>query len=92
MLTWEKYLKLTASVVGFLFWVVAMREIELCMLYADNCTRCPLNMKCEEEYQKEMEQRSGGVSAKDLQVLWGSKRRSHLPIQKEPGKTRGQTK
>ena len=36
-----------------------MREIELCMKYADNCKRCPQNRKCEEEYQKEMEQKSG---------------------------------
>ena len=39
-----------------------MREIEYCMRYAENCNRCPLNRICEQEYQKEMEQRSGGVS------------------------------
>ena len=31
-----------------------MREIELCMKYADNCKRCPLNKRCEEEYQREL--------------------------------------
>lgn len=36
-----------------------MREIELCMVYADNCKRCPLDKQCEEEYQKEMGQKMG---------------------------------
>lgn len=36
-----------------------MREIELCMRYADNCKRCPLNKRCEEEYRKEMEYKMG---------------------------------
>ena len=46
-----------------------MREIELCMKYADNCKLCPLNEKCEKEYQKEMEQKSGdpdGEGSSDL--------------------------
>ena len=36
-----------------------MREVELCMIYADNCKRCPLDKQCEEEYQKEMRQKMG---------------------------------
>ena len=46
-----------------------MREIELCMKYADNCKLCPLNEKCEKEYQKEMEQKRGdpdGEGSSDL--------------------------
>lgn len=69
-----------------------MKEIELCMKYADNCKRCPKNRICEREYQIEMDERSGGVSEKDLQVLWGSKRGSYMPTQKEPGKARRQAK
>ena len=69
-----------------------MREIGYCMRYADNCNRCPLNRKCEREYQEEMEQKSCGVSEKDLQVLRGSGRGTHLPTQKKPGKARGQAK
>ena len=34
-----------------------MREIELCMKYANDCKLCPLNKRCEEEYQREMEVR-----------------------------------
>ena len=69
-----------------------MREIELCMRYAENCNRCPLNRICERDYQLEMEQRAGGISAEDLQVLRSGKRGSYMPTQKEPGKARGQTK
>ena len=29
-----------------------MKEIELCMKY-DTCKRCPLNKRCEAEYNKE---------------------------------------
>lgn len=64
-----------------------MREIELCMKYADNCKRCPQNEKCEEEYQKEMEQKSGEVSGKrsgDLQILWDCSQRTPMPKQKKP--------
>ena len=63
-----------------------MRELELCMKYANDCKRCPLNKRCEEEYRKEMEQKSGGVSAKDLQVLWGGFRKPYMSPQKEPSK------
>ena len=68
-----------------------MREIELCMKYADNCNRCPLNQKCEEEYQKEMEQKSGdpnGEGSGDLQILRNSSKRTPMPTQKEPSKKR----
>ena len=33
-----------------------MREIELCMKY-DTCRRCPLNKRCEDEYQQREKQR-----------------------------------
>ena len=69
-----------------------MSDLELCMKWAANCKRCPRNRRCEEEYRKEMEQKSGGVSAKDLQVLWDSRRGSYMPTHKKPGKARGQTK
>ncbi len=72
-----------------------MREVELCMRYSDNCNRCPRNRICEREYQREMEQRSRGISGKrpsDLQVLWGSSQRASMRTQKKPGKARGQTK
>lgn len=36
-----------------------MREVELCMRYADNCNRCPRNRICEREYQREMMQKMG---------------------------------
>ena len=29
-----------------------MKEIELCMIY-DTCRRCPLNKKCDAEYEKQ---------------------------------------
>ena len=67
-----------------------MREIELCMKY-DTCNRCPLNMKCEEEYQKEMEQKSGEVSGKrpsDLQILRSGSARTPMPTQTKPSKKR----
>ena len=35
-----------------MFRVVNMREIELCMKY-DTCKRCPLNKRCEAEYNKQ---------------------------------------
>ena len=62
-----------------------MKEIELCMIY-DTCNRCPLNKKCEEEYQKEMEQKSGesGGRPSDLQILRSSPKRTPMPTQKEP--------
>ena len=41
-----------------------MKEIELCMKY-DTCNRCPLNKKCEEEYKREMEQKSGECGEKE---------------------------
>ena len=66
-----------------------MREVELCMRYADNCNRCPRNRICEVEYKTEMKQRSGDVSGKrpsDLQVLWGSSQRTSMRTQKKPGK------
>ena len=62
-----------------------MSDLELCMKWAANCKRCPRNRRCEDEYRKEMEQKSGGVSAKDLQVLWDSRRGSYMPTQKKPG-------
>ena len=65
MLSWEKYLSLTASAVGFLFWVMLMRDIEYCMRYAANCNRCPKYRKCEREYQRELDQRNGGESVGD---------------------------
>ena len=67
-----------------------MREIELCMKYADNCKPCPLNQKCEKEYQKEMEQKSGenGERPGDLQILWDSAKRTPMPKQKEPREKR----
>lgn len=66
-----------------------MREIELCMRY-DTCNRCPLNQRCEEEYQKEMEQKSGDIGEKDLSILRCGERESHLSIQEKPTKERGQ--
>ena len=65
-----------------------MREIELCMKYADNCKRCPLNRKCEKEYQKEMEQKVGECGEKDLSVLRCGKREPHLPFQEKPTEKR----
>ena len=68
-----------------------MREIELCMKYADNCKRCPLNEKCENEYQREMEQKSGDANGKglgDLSILWDSSQRTPMRTQKEPSKGR----
>ena len=67
-----------------------MREIELCMKY-DTCNRCPLNQKCEEEYQKEMGQKSGdpdGEGSSDLQILRCGSARTPMPTQKEPSKER----
>ena len=66
-----------------------MREIELCMKY-DTCNRCPLNSKCEEEYRKEMEQKSGesGERPSDLSVLRNSSKRTPMPTQKKPTKER----
>ena len=58
-----------------------MREVELCMKYADSCKGCPLDSKCEEEYQIEMEQRSGGVSEK--------KRISQRQVRKMDGSRKG---
>ncbi len=72
-----------------------MREIEYCMRYADNCKRCPKNRICEQEDQKEMDQRSGDVNGKrpsDLQILWGSSKGASMRTQKKPGKARGQAK
>ena len=62
-----------------------MKEIELCMKY-DTCNRCPLNIKCEEEYRKEMEQKSGDrcEGSSDLQILRSSPKRTPMPTQKEP--------
>lgn len=67
-----------------------MREIELCMKYANTCKRCPLNRECEEEYQREMEQKSGecGEGLSDLQILRNSAKRTPMPKQKEPSKGR----
>ena len=67
-----------------------MKEIELCMKY-DTCNRCPLNMKCEEEYQKEMEQKSGGKCGKrpsNVQVLWSGSARAYMSAQEKPTKER----
>ena len=61
-----------------------MREIELCMKYANTCKRCPLNRVCEGEYKREMEQRH----EKDLQVLRSGGRKPHLPTQEEPTEER----
>lgn len=36
--------------------VVNMREIEFCMKY-DVCSRCPLNKKCEEDYNKHLKEK-----------------------------------
>lgn len=72
-----------------------MREVEFCMRYADNCKRCPKNRICEAEYNREMEQKSGGVSGKrpsNLQILWDSPKGASMQAQKKPGKTRGQAK
>ncbi len=65
-----------------------MREIELCMKYANTCRRCPLNRICEEEYQKEMEQKSGESGEKDLSVLRCGKREPYMPTQEEPTEER----
>ncbi len=68
-----------------------MREIELCMKYANTCKRCPLNRECEKEYQKEMEQKSGdanGERPSDLQILRNNHKRTYLPTQEEPSKER----
>lgn len=61
-----KYLKPNHSG-GWAFFIggVGMSDLELCMKWAANCKRCPRNRRCEEEYRKEMEQKSGGVSAKE---------------------------
>lgn len=53
-----------------------MKEIELCMKY-DTCKRCPLNTYCEYLYM-------GDKNAKDLQNVWGGKRRPYLSSQKKP--------
>lgn len=63
-----------------------MREIELCMKY-DTCKRCPLDSYCEYFYQ----QNKGDKNAKDLQDVWSGSRGSHMSIQKEPTKDKGQT-
>ena len=70
--------------------VVNMREIEFCMKYADNCKPCPLNEKCEKEYQREMEQKSGecGERPSDLQILRSGSKRTPMPTQKEPTEKR----
>ncbi len=65
--------------------VVEMREIELCMVYADNCKRCPQNKKCEEEYQREMEH---GKGLGDLQILRNRSKRTPMPTQEKPSKRR----
>ena len=68
-----------------------MREIELCMKYADNCKRCPLNKRCEEEYQREMDGKVGECGGKrpgDMSILWGRSQRTPMPKQKEPSKER----
>jgi len=73
-----------------MFRVVDMREIELCMRYANTCKRCPLNRICEGEYQREMEQKSGesGERPGDLQILRNRPKGTPMPTQKEPTKER----
>ena len=65
-----------------------MKAIEFCMKYANTCKRCPLNSKCEKEYQREIEQKSGDSGEKDLSVLRCGKRESHLPFQEKPTEKR----
>lgn len=75
-----------------MFLAVDDMEVELCMIYAD-CKWCPQNRVCEEEYNKEMEQKSGDTDGHgNMQILWDSSKGSSMPSQKEPGKTRGQAK
>ena len=65
-----------------------MKDIVFCMTY-NTCNRCPLNRKCEEEYKKEMEQKSGECGgSSDLSVLWDSPKRTPMPKQEEPTEER----
>ena len=64
-----------------------MKEIELCMKYADTCKRCPQNRICEGEYQREIEQKSGDANGHgDLQILRNSSKGTSMPTQEKPSK------
>ena len=68
-------------------------EVELCMVHADSCKRCPQNRICEEEYRIEMEQKSGDTDGHgNVQILWDSSKGASMRSQKKPGKARGQAK